>query len=125
MPGQTERVIHFVEWRCQSDQNIACIGFELGATQIEHRAVELIDDLYAQPFGRDVDQQLVAILTHHRIGLDHGFQTRLQRKSILDPSRLETIEFSLCILGLDRRLFLRQRTALHLHAVTTRHVATA
>jgi hypothetical protein len=60
-------------------QDAAHVSDHHRAGAVEHGPVVAVDDLDAQAFGRDVDQQLGPELPQHRAGLDHVVQPLLER----------------------------------------------
>ena len=68
-----------------------CIGVVLQAraAEVEHRPVLLVDDLDAQPFGRDVEQQLVLERLERLALVDGLLQVLHQRFELLALVRLD------------------------------------
>src|SRR5476649_1114021 len=77
--GQADFIRHIVQHRADLVQDVARVRLQLGLGQREHRAVLLVDDLDAQAFAGEVQQQLVLVLLEQRIGVDLGFDLFLQR----------------------------------------------
>jgi hypothetical protein len=74
MTGDTDPVGHAVDELGQLVKNFHGVGFQSGTALIEHRTVELVDDLDAQALRRDIEQQLVLERRQRLTLLDRGVQ---------------------------------------------------
>jgi hypothetical protein len=103
-PDRLTWVLDLVQHLADLAQDHAGIGFDLRTGRIEHRPVLFVDDLDAQAFAGQVEQQLVLELLQGRIGVDHVFQFGLEPFQAL---AFHPLVFGLQLLqvdGLARRL---------------------
>ena len=70
MAADTDVVGHSGQGLGQLTQDLTGVVTQLGTTQIEHRAVTLVDDLDAQTLAGDIQQQLILELRQRRGVLD-------------------------------------------------------
>lgn len=59
--GETDPIGHLIDQPAQLAQDVGGVILELGATEIEHGSVLLVDDLDAQSLGHDIDQELILV----------------------------------------------------------------
>ncbi|MNV06760.1 hypothetical protein D3C71_971590 [compost metagenome] len=78
MARYADLVGQFVEHRPQLPQDVAHVGLHFRAARGEHRTILVIDDLDAQAFRGQVDQQLRPEAFQDRAGLDDVFKAFFQ-----------------------------------------------
>ncbi|MNI56045.1 hypothetical protein D3C73_1110280 [compost metagenome] len=78
MARDADLVGQFIQHRPQLAQNVAHVRLHFGTAGREHGAVLVVDDLNAQAFRRQVDQQLRPEAFQDGAGLDDVFKALFQ-----------------------------------------------
>ena len=78
MATDADAVDHTVEQACKLGNNTPCVRLQLRAAKLEHRPPFEIDDLNAQAFIGQVNQQLIAVLPERWNFLDRGLDLQLE-----------------------------------------------
>ena len=99
MTGQAQAVRNGFQVGGQLPEDLVGVALEPAAAEIEHRPILRVDNLDPQPFGRDVEQQLI-LVRRERLALGDGFlQVAQQRIELLpvslvcDPTRGFNLRF--------------------------------
>ena len=108
VPGNADAIRHITHDLHDLLQDRLSIGLHLCTAALKHRPVFLIDDLYAQPFARNVDQELVFELLQNFVALNcltHGVHQVLHAQQLFLCLQLfERLFLHLNALGLVLRL---------------------
>ncbi|EGF31988.1 hypothetical protein IMCC9480_3081 [Oxalobacteraceae bacterium IMCC9480] len=107
MAGQADLVGYVVERKTDFAQDLFGVRLQIGFGRRKHRPVLLVDDLDAQAFAGDVEQQLVLEFIERRVRFDHGFDFSLQGLELAGLGFFEGL-FKVGLRGLDVVGFFRR-----------------